>query len=75
MQSNHKLSLQYQAEYKNNKRKYEFFVVWGNHQALIGRPDTAAFKIININIDSLDAEDMQKDNCNTNIVAARVSNA
>ena len=62
-------------EYKNNKRKCEFFVVPGNGQALLGIPDTAALKIININIDSFNAEDTQKDNCNTNIDAAKVSNA
>ena len=44
-------------EYKNNKRKCEFSVVPGNGQVLLGMPDTAAHKIININIDSLDAED------------------
>ena len=46
-------------EYKNNKRKCEFFVVLGNGQMLLGMPDTAALKIINVNIDSLDAEDTQ----------------
>ena len=44
-------------EYKNNKRKCGFFVVLGNGQVLLGMPETAALKIININIDSLDAED------------------
>ena len=44
-------------EYKNNGRKCEFFVVPGNGQVLLGMPDTAALKIININIDSLEAED------------------
>ena len=62
------------TEYKNNKRKCEFFVVLGNGQVLLGMPDTAALKIININIDSLDAEDTQKDNSNTNIDATKVSN-
>ena len=38
-------------------------------------PDTAALKIININIDSLEAEDTQKDNCNTNTDAIMVLNA
>ena len=38
-------------------------------------PDTAALKIININIDSLDVEDTQQDNCSTNIDATKVSNA
>ena len=39
---------------------------------LLGMPDTAALKIINIDIDSLEAEDTQKDNCNT---TTKVSNA
>ena len=38
-------------------------------------PDRAAHKIININIDLLDAEDTQKDNWNTNRDATKVSNA
>ena len=38
-------------------------------------PDTAALEMININIDTLDAEDTLQDNCNTNIDAAKVSNA
>ena len=48
------------TEYKNNKRKCKFFVVLGNGQVLLGMPATAALKILNINIDSLDAEDTQK---------------
>ena len=60
------------VEYKNNRRKCEFFVVLGNGQALLGMPDTATLKIININIDSLEAEDTQKDNC---IDDTKVSNA
>ena len=47
-------------EHKNNRKKCKFFVVLGNGQALLGMPDTAALKIININIDSIDAEDTQK---------------
>ena len=43
-------------KYKNNRRKCEFFVVHGNGQALLGMQDTAALNIININIDSLEAE-------------------
>ena len=62
-------------EHKDNKRKSEFFVVPGNGQVLLDMLDTAALKIININIDSLDAEDTQQDNCNTNTDAAKVSNA
>ena len=44
-------------EHKDNKRKCEFFVVPGNGQVLLVMPDAAALKIININIDSLHAED------------------
>ena len=44
-------------EYKNNRRKCKFFVVLGNGQVLLGMADTAALKIFNINIDSLEAED------------------
>ena len=62
-------------EYNNNKGKCEFFVVPGNDQVLLGMLDTAALKIFNINIDSLDEEDTWKDNCNTNIDATKVSNA
>ena len=47
-------------EYKNNRRKCEFFVVLGNGQALLGMPDTAAINIINVIIDSLEAEDTQR---------------
>ena len=38
-------------------------------------PDTAALNITNINIDSLEAEDTQRDNCNTNTDGAKISNA
>ena len=62
-------------EYKNNRRKCEFFVVPVNGQALLGMPGTAVLKIININIDSLEAEDTQKDSCNTNTDTTKVSNA
>ena len=33
-----------------------FFVVPGNGQALLGMPDTAALELINVNIDSIQAE-------------------
>ena len=59
-------------EYKNNRRKCEFFVVLGNGQALLGIPDTA---VTNINIDSLEAEDTQRDNCSTNTDDAKIPNA
>ena len=61
--------------YKNNRRKCEFFVVSGNGQALLGMPDTTALNIINVNIDSIDAEGTQRENCNTNISNAKMSNA
>ena len=53
--------------YKNNKKKCEFFVVPRNGQVLFGMLDTVAFNIINVNIDSIEAEGTQKENCNTNI--------
>ena len=37
-------------------------------------PDTAALNIINVNIDSIEAEGTQKENCNTNISDAQTSN-
>ena len=49
---------------KNIKKSCVFFVVPGNGQALLGMPDTAAHKIININIDSIQAVEEE---CNTNI--------
>ena len=36
--------------------------------------DTAAFNIINVSIDSIEAEGSQKENCNTNISDAKMSN-
>ena len=41
---------------KNLKKHCIFFVVPGNSQALLGMPDTAALNIINLNIDSIQAE-------------------
>ena len=60
--------------YKNNKKKFEFFVVPGNGQALLDMPDTAALDISNANIDSLQAEGTHKENCNSNISDAKTSN-
>ena len=60
---------------QNNRRKCEFFVVLGNGQALFHIPDTAVLNIINVNIDSIEAEDTQRENCNTNISDAKTSNA
>ena len=48
-----------------------FFVVPRNGQVLLGMPDTAALKIININIDSIQAA---KEECNTNIGDTEESN-
>ena len=61
--------------YKNNRRKCEIFVVLGNGQTLLGMPDTKALYIINVNIDSIEAESTQRQNCNTNISDAKTSNA
>ena len=41
---------------KTLKRDVHFFVAPGNSQALLGMPDTAALKLININIDSIHTE-------------------
>ena len=41
-----------------------FFVIPGNGQALLGMPDMAALNIINLNIDSVQAEVVE---CKTNI--------
>ena len=49
---------------KNIKKRCVFFVVPGNSQALLRMPDTAALKLININIDSIQAEVVE---CKTNI--------
>ena len=61
-------------DYKDNKKKCEVFVVPRNSQALLGMPDTAALNIININIDSIEAASMQKENCNTNIDDTKKTN-
>ena len=58
-------------DFKDNKKRYEFFVVPRNGQVLLGMPDTAALKIININIDAIQAV---KEECNTNIGDAKESN-
>ena len=60
--------------YKDNKKKCEFFVVPRNGQALLGKPDTAALNIINVNIDSIEVASTQKENCNTNISDAKKPN-
>ena len=43
-------------EHKNNKKTCQFFVVSSNGQALLGMPDRDALNIININIDTINAE-------------------
>ena len=37
-------------------------------------PDTALLNIINVNIDSIQAEGTQRENCNTNLSDAKTSN-
>ena len=44
------------TKFKNIKKRCVFFVVPGNGQALLRMPDTAALKLINLNIDSIQAE-------------------
>ena len=56
------------------KHKFEFIVVPGNGQALLGMLDTAPLNVINVNIDSIEEEGTQKENCNTNISNAKMSN-
>ena len=46
-------------------------MVPGNDQALLGMPDTAALKLINVNIDSIQAEAAE---CKTNTGNVRESN-
>ena len=58
-------------DFKDNKKRCEFFVVHRNGQALLGMPDTAALQIININIDSIQAT---KEEYNTNIQGDKESN-
>ena len=50
-------------KFKNSKKHCVFFVVPGNRQVLLGMPDTAALNILNLNIDSIQAEVA---NCKTN---------
>ena len=48
-------------------KRCQVFVVPGNGQPLLGIPDIDTLQIININIDSIDAEDVgiSKQNINT----------
>ena len=43
-------------KFKNIKKRCISFVVPGNGQALLGMPDTAALKLINVNVDSIEVE-------------------
>ena len=62
-------------EHKNNKKRCHFFVVMGNGQALLGMLDTDALQILNINIESIGAEDAGNTKSNINTDATQVSNA
>ena len=42
-------------KFKNIKKRHVFFVVPGNGQVLLGIPDIAVLKVINININSIQA--------------------
>ena len=44
---------------QNIKKRCAFFIVPGNGQALLRMPDTAALKLININIDSIQVETVE----------------
>ena len=57
--------------FKDIKKRCVFFVVPRNVQVWLGMPDTAALKIININIDSIQAV---KEECNTNVGDIEESN-
>ena len=43
------------VKFKNIRKRCVFFVVPGNGQVLLGKPDMAALNIINLNIDSIQA--------------------
>ena len=51
-------------KFKNIKKRCVFFVVLGNGQAMLGMPDIAALKLINVNTDSIQVE-MVKHKTNT----------
>ena len=63
-------------ENKYNRKRYQFFVVPVNAQALLGMPDTDALQIININIDSIhvDAEDVENSEWYINTSTTHESN-
>ena len=58
-------------QFRNIKKRCVFFVVPGNGQALLGMPDTAALKLINVNINSIQDEVAE---CKTNTGDVRKSN-
>ena len=58
-------------KFKNIRKRCVFFVVPGNGQVLLGMPHTAAFKLININIDSIQVEVAE---CKTNTGDMRKAN-
>ena len=64
------------VEHKTNKNTCQFFVVPSNGQAqaLLGILETDALSIININIDSVDAEVMKNKECHTNMKTVQGSN-
>ena len=62
-------------KHKNNKKSCQFFVVPGDGQALLGLPDTDVLNIININIDSIDAEVVKNKECHVNTKTLQRSNA
>ena len=57
--------------FKDDIKRCMLFVVPRNSQVLLGMPDTAALKIININIDSIQKA---KEEYNTDIGDAKKSN-
>ena len=61
-------------DYKDNKKKHEFFVVPWNGQMLLSMPDAAALNIINLNTDSTEAVRTWKENCSGNIGDANKPN-
>ena len=63
-----------EIEHNNKHKMYNFFVVLGNGQALLGMPDIDTLNIININIHSIGAEHYGgNDNCCTNMAAVQSS--
>ena len=61
-------------EHKNNRKKCQLFVVPGNGQVILGMLDTDELQTININIDSIDADDMGDNQQYVNTSTAQESN-